>query len=216
MSIETDTTPQRIIEAAGEVFAERGFEAATVREICRRGNANLAAINYHFGDKQRLYIEAVKRAHLNRIRQHPLPDWPEGTPAAERLADFVKTLLMRMIGPADSHWESELMSREIARPSEACAAMARESIQPDFRILGEIMAELMPGATEQKLHLAAFSVVGQCLHYRIAEPIIRQLVSDEEYQQYRPELLAEHITDLTLRGIGARRNDSPGGMRWGG
>ena len=47
-------TRQRVLEAAGEVFAERGFRAATVREICQRAKANLAAVNYHFGDKERL------------------------------------------------------------------------------------------------------------------------------------------------------------------
>lgn len=203
MAIETEATPLRIIEAAGQVFAQKGFEASTVREICKLGNANLAAINYHFGDKRRLYIEAVKRAHKSRELQFPLPKWSAETPPAQKLGDFILTLLKRMTAPTKSQWEGELMSREIARPSEACEELARESIRPHFAVLNSILIELMPDADEVKRHLTAFSIVGQCLHYKIAEPITRQLVSPEEYQAYRPELLAEHITEFTLRGIGA-------------
>jgi AcrR family transcriptional regulator len=204
MATDVEATPQRIIEAAGEVFAQKGFEAATVREICKLAGANLAAINYHFGDKRRLYIEAVKRAHKSRELQFPLPAWAPNTPPTQKLADFILTLLKRMTSPTNTQWEGELMSREIARPSEACEELARESIRPHFAVLIAILVELMPDADEVKRHLTGFSIVGQCLHYKIAEPITRQLVSAEEYDTYRPELLAEHITDFTLRGIGAR------------
>jgi len=202
MATDTEATPQRIIEAAGEVFAQKGFESATVREICKLADANLAAVNYHFGDKRRLYIEAVKRAHINRSKQFPLPEWEPGTPPQQKLYDFVFTLLKRMISPAASRWETELMLREIARPSEACGELVRDSIRPHFEALNVVLEELMPNAPEQQRHLTAFSVVGQCLHYRVTEPITRLLVSEEEYQRYEPELLARHISDLVLRGIG--------------
>jgi len=204
MTTEAEATPQRIIEAAGEIFAAKGFEAATVREICTRAEANVAAINYHFGDKQRLYIEAVKRAHRSREMQFPLPEWGPDVTAESKLADFIVTLLQRMTSPADAGWESELMSREIARPTEACAELARESIRPHFAVLNQILAELIPTAEEVERHLTAFSVVGQCLHYKFADPVVRQLVSEEEYGTYQIELLARHITDFTLRSLRAR------------
>ncbi len=204
MAGDSDSTRQRVIEAAGEVFAKKGFEGATVREICQLGKANLAAINYHFGDKHRLYVEAVKRAHMRRAEQFPLPQWAAGTPPQKKLADFVLTLLQRVIGVTDSQWEGELLMREIGRPSDACRELAQDSIRPHFEALGAILAELAPGLSAEKRRLVGFSVVGQCLHYRVTAPIIQMLVPSEEYAKYRPELLADHITDLTLRGIGAQ------------
>ena len=199
---DTDNTRERVIVAAGEVFAKKGFESATVREICQLGRANLAAINYHFGDKRRLYIEAVKRAHLRRAEQFPLPQWSPGTSPEKKLADFVLTLLQRVIGPSDTQWEGELLMREIGRPSQACGELAQDSIRPHFEALNEILAELAPDMSPEKRRLVGFSVVGQCLHYRVTAPIIQMLVPAEEYARYQPELLADHITDLTLRGIG--------------
>ena len=71
-----DDTRERLLAAASRVFAEKGFEKATVREICQAAEvSNLAAVNYYFGDKERLYIESVKRAHRPRIAEIPLPVW---------------------------------------------------------------------------------------------------------------------------------------------
>ena len=58
-----DPTKVRLIEAAGEEFAGKGFDSARVRKICDRAGANVAAINYHFGDKEQLYVETVLHAH---------------------------------------------------------------------------------------------------------------------------------------------------------
>ena len=56
-------TRNRLLNAAGEVFAEKGFKSATVRAICDRAGANIAAVNYHFGDKEHLYSEVLRFAH---------------------------------------------------------------------------------------------------------------------------------------------------------
>ena len=62
-------TRERLVEAAAGLFAERGYRGATLREIARRAGANLAAANYHFGSKQRLYLEVARAEfdHLERL-----------------------------------------------------------------------------------------------------------------------------------------------------
>ena len=60
---EQDPTKVRLIEAAGEEFAGKGFDATRIRTICDRAGANIAAVNYHFGDKEQLYVETVLDAH---------------------------------------------------------------------------------------------------------------------------------------------------------
>jgi AcrR family transcriptional regulator len=54
-------TRARLLDAAGEVFAARGFRGATMREIAERARANLASAHYHFGSKEELYLAVASR-----------------------------------------------------------------------------------------------------------------------------------------------------------
>ncbi len=56
-----DDTRANLLDAAGRVFAERGYQSATIREICRKAGANVASVNYTFGDKMGLYTEVLRR-----------------------------------------------------------------------------------------------------------------------------------------------------------
>ena len=80
---------ERLLWAAGEIFAEKGCRAATVREIVGQAGANIAAVNYYFGDKVRLYAETVKYACEKSAAKFPMPNWPAGTPAWNRLQELV-------------------------------------------------------------------------------------------------------------------------------
>src|SRR5262245_22520070 len=156
-SNEPDTTRERIAEAAGEIFAERGFDSTTVRDICQRAGANIAAVNYYFGDKQRLYVEAVVRAHRWRMEQSPLPEWSQGTPAETRLSDFITAFIRRVLTGPDDTWHTKLIMREIAKPTAACAELVQSSIRPQFEILLSILRDLLPSdVTEERLRLTGF------------------------------------------------------------
>jgi AcrR family transcriptional regulator len=197
-----DDTRQRLLEAAEQIFAEKGYEGATVREIVTRAGANIAAVNYHFGDKERLYIEAVKSAFECQRERFPLRDWPAGTPPAEKLRGFIHTMVSRMVDNSGPNWRRQLMLRELAQPSTACAAVVQELIRPDAQRLGEVLGELLPDLSPVQRNLTAFSIVGQCLFHKIAQPIIVQLVGAEEYSRYGVDLVAEHITRFSFAALG--------------
>lgn len=198
-----DDTRTRILNAAGLAFAEKGFQAATVREICSDAGVNAAAINYHFGDKERLYVEALKHAHRFRIEQVPMPEWPAGTPAEERLRGFIGTLLTRMLTVEELPWQEALMMREMFQPTGACRELVEDIFRPHLRMLLGILDELLPDSTPlHTRHQCSFSIVGQCLFYRFHQKMMDMLVPiDELTAHYSPDTLADHITGLTLRGL---------------
>src|SRR5579871_4230382 len=162
---------RRLLEAAGEVFAEKGFKGATVKAITDRAGANIAAVNYYFRDKVGLYVEAVKSACFCQNERYPLPDWPPGTPPVRKLTDFIRTMALRMTDDSTPPWQHQLVLQEMAKPSPACAELARDVIRPMAEKLGAIVGELLPDAPPRKRSLVAFSIVGQCLYYRLAAPI---------------------------------------------
>lgn len=197
----TDLTQQRLLDAAAQIFAEKGFEAASIREICKQADANVAAINYYFGDKERLYKEAVKYANRGCIEGAPLPEWAPRTPPVQKLCDFIRVIVARMLSP-QSPASLQLMMREMAQPSAACEEVVRDYIQPIAHKLRGIIEELFPAATEQQRILIAFSIVGQCHFYRSQRAVASLLIGEEAFQQLSTEIVTEHITAFTLRALG--------------
>ena len=191
-------TKSRILEAAGQEFAALGYESARVREICRRAGVNLAAINYHFGDKAQLYHEAVFEAHRGGVDDLPDADWLEGTPA-ERLRRFVSHFLKRVLAIDHARsWHHELMIREMMQPTQACAALVDAAIRPRFQRLREIMRALAPDVDERRLDALCFNVIGQCLFYKTARAVTTRLIGEERLAQLSREYLTEHITQSAL------------------
>lgn len=197
-----DDTRERLINAAGEVFAEKGFDLATVREICSRANANIAAINYHFGDKERLYAESLKRAHCEH-GQTESTDWPAHLSAEEQLHVFIHKMMEDMLDRECPSWHVELMMREMSRPTAASAELVRDYISPKFELLHGILRQLFPEDTSlERVRLFAFSIVGQCLLYRFHRPVGRLLIGEEAFQSlFDVDLLARHITQFSLQGL---------------
>src|SRR5580693_1138195 len=105
-------TRQRLLEAGGEVFAAKGFKAATVREICRKAGANVASVNYHFGDKEKLYVEVLRFSHACAIDRHPPTFGVNDTSHPEdRLRAFIVSFVHRMFDTGRPAWHGKLMSR---------------------------------------------------------------------------------------------------------
>ena len=73
MSRTDDRTRDRLLEAAGEVFAQKGFLAASVGEITERAGANRAAVNYYYRTKEDLYVAAVRHGAATCMGRHPMP-----------------------------------------------------------------------------------------------------------------------------------------------
>jgi AcrR family transcriptional regulator len=190
---EQDVTRRHLLEAAGEVFAESGFRDATVREICRRAGANVAAINYHFGDKETLYVEVLRYAHGKALEKYPLL-------LQVKLHAFVLSLLSRIFDKGPTSWHGRLMSREMIEPTHALDSLIEERIRPLSKVLWKIIAEILHcPVTDERVLSCAFSVVSQCVFYNHCRPAVGKL-----FPAFLPDdpaavaLLADHITRFSL------------------
>jgi AcrR family transcriptional regulator len=196
----SDNPRERVLEAAGEIFAEKGFKGATVREIIERAGVNIAAVNYYFRDKERLYIEAVKHGACGEADEHLA--WPRGTPPADKLADFIRYHVARLLDPHKPAWHGRLVMRELTQPSDACTELVREYIEPKSKILGGILEELLPkGTTRRQRALTAFSIMGQILFYCTHKPIVTLLMGEHDDPYANTTALAEHIVRFTLAAL---------------
>jgi len=198
-----DDTRQRLVDAAGRVFAEKGYAAAGVREICEMAEANVAAVNYHFGDKRSLYVTAVRHAQCCWDEDQPTCEWPADMPPVQRLREYIRTMIERRLSSQRPHWHLELMLRELARPTEACQEVVDDYIRPMADALRSILKDLLgEDFPEERGNLIGFSIVGQVMFYYVHQPIIRLLIGDDAYSQLTVEKLAAHIADFTLAALG--------------
>lgn len=201
--MESDDTKKRVLEAAGKVFSEKGYDSATVREICEQAGANIAAVNYYFGDKKSLYLAACVEAQCVREGAVPMPNWAPDTPAEDRLRDFIRTFLRRLFEEERPAWHRQLMLREMAVPTEACAHVVEDYIRPMAMVLQGILRELLPeGTTEEQAFPVGFSIVAQCLFYLINQPIAERLMGEENYKQLTIDRLTDHIARFSLAALG--------------
>lgn len=197
-----EDTKRRLMEAAGEVFSEQGFKAATVRTICRLAGANVAAVHYHFGGKEGLYTALLSEAFASGLRRNP-PDMglPATAPAEARLFAFIHSFLLRMLGEGKSAWCGKLMAREMHEPTEALDHMVERHILPLATQLRTIVAEVLgngaaPDGPEARL--CAMSIVGQCQYVFRSKAIIDRLAPEMRFDPAGIRALAEHIMRFSL------------------
>jgi len=192
------------LEAASEVFAEAGFRDATVREICQRARANVAAINYHFGDKENLYAEVLRYTQGKALEKYPLLlGMAETAPPEQKLRAFVLSLLSRIFDKGPTSWHGRLMSREMIEPTEVLDSLIEERIRPMSDTLRKIVAEILCcPLTDERVGSCAISVVSQCVFYKHCRPVVVRLfpghLPDDPTAIGR---LAAHITRFSLAAI---------------
>jgi AcrR family transcriptional regulator len=194
---------ESILEVAGEIFAEQGFHKTTIRDICKRSGVNLAAINYYFGDKERLYLAVLKYYRELAIKKYPITfDINETDTPEEKLSNFIHTFIYRFLEEGKTALFGKLLAREFTESTGALDVLVEDFIKPTFIKLSSIVREIVGDkSSDKKVELCAMSIIGQCLYFRNARPIIFRLRHQEGYTNEDVKEIAEHIINFSLKGL---------------
>lgn len=194
-----ELTRDKLIEAAGEVFAERGYRAATIREICGRAGANVAAVNYTFGDKMGLYTEvlrhsvrAAQTAAMSAALDSKLS--PEDT-----IRGVIRARLMSLCREARPDWQIRLVMHEFSHPTPAMGRVVDEGMRPIYDHMRHAVAKIIGlPADHETTRLSVNSIVGQILFYTFSRPVLSHLQPELKLTPNQLERIADHITDFSL------------------
>lgn len=199
-------TCSRLLEAATNVFAQRGYRDTTVAAIAKEAGCNAAAVNYHYGSKEQLYA-AVWRAAFDKAEEvFPMHGGlPVEAPAAERLQNVIQAMMNRILSMGELGCAGQILLMELAQPTEAIEMVRMDAIEPVRRWLEQILRDLLgENATQRHLGFCTMSVVHQCLALGFKQgkmpPPFRHL--DPHHLK---EDLAEHIFTFSMAGIAAIR-----------
>jgi TetR/AcrR family transcriptional regulator, regulator of cefoperazone and chloramphenicol sensitivity len=194
-----ELTRDKLIEAAGEVFAERGYRAATIREICGRAGANVAAVNYTFGDKMGLYTEVLR--HSVRAAQtaamHAALD--SKLSPEEIIQGVIRARLMSLCREARPDWQIRLVMHEFSHPTPAMGRVVDEGMRPIYDHMRRAVAKIIGlPADHETTRLSVNSIVGQILFYTFSRPVLSHLQPELKLTPNQLERIADHITDFSL------------------
>lgn len=143
-SMKDYRTRIRLLEAAGRVFAEKGHDRATGREICKLAGVNPAAINYHFGGKDELYKEALREADRRLLTPDVIKiALADGAPPERKLQTFLTASARALLSPSSESWGTKLIAREMTAPTKTLYELAESEMSPNLRILLQIVAQVM-------------------------------------------------------------------------
>ena len=214
-------TRARVLRAATELFAERGFHGTTIRDIAARAGANVASGHYHFGSKRDLYVEVLRacfaevRAMLARGGAQPESAALDRMSRAELEALLEKRMALmlgNLLGPPPSHHGS-LMLREMLDPSEALPIVVAEFVEPMVAETGAIVRRMAPGLDDERILWCVASTMGQGLFYRATLPATVRVFGLASFSPAYLRRLAAHIAEFSTGGIArvaaARRRPAP-------
>lgn len=202
-------TPDRLLDAAVDLFARHGFHGTSIRDIAERAGANVAAGHYHYGSKEGLYLE-VLRAQFAEVRGELERRGVSRPSAALRRASRrelvtllearIVTMLELLLGPPPSA-HGQLMLREMCDPSDAMPIIVAEFIEPQTREMEQLVGRLIPGTSREAVSQIVFSIIGQVLFYRFTMPMTLLLRREHKYPRGFARTTARHIAAFSLHAI---------------
>jgi AcrR family transcriptional regulator len=205
MTRPSDITRERIMKAAERLFAERGYDATSIRAIVAKARVNQAAINYHFDGKDGLYRE-VLRAAFRALTEQQLEhaDDMKAMSREAALAEFIRRQLRPLLGRDEYSRHMRILNWETVRPTAVFRKLLSEEAAPFMGLAVELVRRFQPEADQRTLVAAAVWLLGQCSVFlrnreQLADPPLG-LVLDENSVEW----LAQTVSRWATGGLGRR------------
>jgi len=206
MKTKSAKTRERLLTAASRIFAEQGFQESTIAGICEQAETNIASVNYHFGDKETLYLEAWRFAFNQELSLYPSDGGiAEHASAEQRLAGRIRSLIGRVAD--ENSYSFAIINKEMAQPTRLLADILEKEINPQrLKMLALLKECLGQAATEQRIQYCHTSIMGQC--FQLLR--IKHMQSAKHFPNHPSDLsdstaFAEHVVQFSLAGIQAIR-----------
>jgi TetR/AcrR family transcriptional regulator, regulator of cefoperazone and chloramphenicol sensitivity len=203
MTDQDHETRARLLIAAAALFAADGFSKVTVRDICSQAQANVAAVNYHFGGKTGLYDEVLRSAiAIMQQTTEEIRTAGEGRPPEQQLEAYIHVFLRRVAAAGDS-WIHQLMLQEMSNPTPALDLVVEQVLRPRHDYVSGLIAAIIgcPG-DDPRVIRCLMSVQAQLLAL-MKNPVAERLHSTVKLTPQAIEITAGHIARFSLAGIRA-------------
>jgi AcrR family transcriptional regulator len=210
-----DLTKERILDTAEVLFAQKGYRAVSVREITSTAECNLAAVNYHFGNKENLYLEVFRSRWVPRAtRMRESFRKAVASQTSLSVPTVVRALAQAFVeGPLTDEERlrhSQLMTREMTQPTKAFELVAQQVIEPFFKEVGEKLSSVLSYEMgQEQMLLNIFSIFSMVLYFNFARVAVSRLTGRQYDTAFRARLV-EQITQFSLKGLDVSEMEGQG------
>ena len=208
-AVHDNETRGRVLKAAARLFAERGFNHVSIRDICKEAGSNVASVNYHFGDKLGLYRELIGTVAegMNDAKISAL-EAGAGRPPEEQLRAYIRGFLHQLLdqNPEEACWLEKLIARETTEPTPALDLIIEKGIKPAAERLNKLVGEVMGlPADDPRVMQSAGAIQGLCIWYRSSRTVAERMFPE---LQFTPERIDKY--GGVCRGFFIGRDARPG------
>jgi TetR/AcrR family transcriptional regulator, regulator of cefoperazone and chloramphenicol sensitivity len=204
-------TREHLLEAAGHLFAQKGFERSTAKEICERAGINTAAVNYHFGGIEALYAAVLDEARSRILSVREIARAVEGkTDPRAKLEAALSVIVGTLLGPVSSSWVLQVFGRDMVTPSPTTYAAKEKAVVPFTRILRDFVGDLM-GLPEDHPAVArgCFTMMAPiCVLILGDRRIMKRAFPGLGLDETDAPALAHHMVDYALAGLEAAAHNA--------
>lgn len=193
-------TKQALLNSAIEVFADKGFDAATIRDICSKAKANVAAVNYHYGGKDALYVAVLEEVFPREMPPHTDSSMPPEERLKRYLSSLASEIYERNNAIIAQRWS--IFLREMAKPSTNLDFLVKRQIQPRANELREIVADILgPDAPDHLLAFSCSNIWALMLDHVLTQPILDRLEPKRPDLDISMDAFIDHAVAFSLGGL---------------
>jgi AcrR family transcriptional regulator len=194
--LEPDSTKARILAAAEQVFAARGFDGASTREIAGRAGVNISSLHYHWDSKETLYV-AVFQAIVARIEAH----LRESIPSLRRIADDRQAIVARIMESLYDFFDAEptiptLLLRRIVDGGGHDLGIERDVFVPAWDVFSGWLREAGVELDDRRARLFMLSVHSMLLVYLLDSPMYRLALGESVRAPDLRAAVRGHVVDV--------------------
>jgi AcrR family transcriptional regulator len=194
--LEPDSTKARILAAAEQVFAARGFDGASTREIAGRAGVNISSLHYHWDSKETLYV-AVFQAIVGRIEAHLRTSIPSLRRAARDRQDVVRRIMESLYDFLDADPTiPTLLVRRVVDGGEHDLGIERDVFVPAWDAFSGWLGDTGVELSEPRARLFMLSIHSMLLVYLLDSPMYRLALGESVRTPTMRAEVRAHVVDV--------------------
>lgn len=208
MEQSTTTTKESLLLAAGELFAEYGVEGTSIRTIAEKCQANIAAVNYHFGSKENLYLALVSYV-IEQTRCHRAwellahkEEWMhDPLKCSGAIFQLVEERCQQYLTNLHPRWYGRLFMRILLQPTPAISEIMKDIVIPEFNAVRDVLLCCRPSMNMEEAELWTDTFVAQLTHYIFAEDLMELFPEPRKCHAGFEKRIPYHVSRVLIRGL---------------